>query len=494
VTVFRGWFRDLTYGFLLVPGLVALVFIVLAFVLVEVDRVLGLELPFSGDASGARGALSSIAGSLITVAGLSFSITIVTLQLVSSQFSPRAISGFLADRLNQAIAGVFVGTFSYCLLVLGTVRERNEEHAAFVPALSVAVAVVLGISSLGVLLVFIHHMSRSIQVARITGSIAQTALEAVQRVYPERFGDADPTGPDDLLTRLRAEDEPAEIRAERPGYVQLVAVDDMVRAVRHKVRRGRRTDGSELVIHIRTVPGAFVTPETTLAELWPSDAAETVGASLRRAIRVVEERDIRQDIGYGVRQLVDIALRAISPGVNDPTTAVTCLGYIRAILEQLAGRGFPDAVRRFPEDAMVVIAAAATFEDLADEAFVEIARYGRTDARVTGAVLEAMEATAVAAAAAGAHGRARWLVELAETIAAPALEEARTQIDRDRIQACLDRLREVIGEPPDAVPSARLRAPDPFLRDHQPAEHARARHQRPDQEHRGQPEELPDHA
>lgn len=186
-------FRAVANGFWLLPGLIALGFVALAFLLVRVDKGLPanqLDFTFDGDASAARDVLGTIAGSLITVAGLTFSLTIVVLVLVSGQFTPRSVPAFLADRVNQTTAGTFIGAFAYCLLVLRTVRDADENDVGgFVPKLSVSVAVALAVLAIALLLFFIHHLGSSIQASSIVRRIGFDTLAQVDRL-PDEQGSA----------------------------------------------------------------------------------------------------------------------------------------------------------------------------------------------------------------------------------------------------------------------------------------------------------------
>jgi uncharacterized membrane protein len=162
-------------------------------------------------------------------------------------------------------------------------------------------------------------------------------------------------------------------------------------------------------------------------------------------VSVQSERDVAQDVGFGIRQLADVAVRALSPGVNDPTTAVTCIGYLRNALEDLGKRRLPDRLRRMGEDGLLVYAEAREFDELLREAFAEIGRFGRADARVTVAVLDALAGVAVAARRAGALDRAAAARELAEEIAGPAIEDARTEHERRLLAGCVERVQAASG-------------------------------------------------
>jgi uncharacterized membrane protein len=397
--------RDLRYGFLYFPGLVALVFVGLALLLVRIDRLggtHGLGVGFGGDASAARSVLSSIASSLITVAGLTFSITIVSLQLVSQQFTPRALRNFLGDRLNQLVVGSFVGIFAYCLLVLRAVRDAtpsSQTFDGFVPALSVTLAIALGIATLGLLLVFIHHMSRSLQVSTIASSIGRSSLDAVETLYPADFGRPAEEDPDGVVRAWRAEAEPLVVSPARPGYVQAVATQGFENEDAHAGWK----------IHICAVPGDFVTPMTALVEVWAPEEDDAVAEEISALVAVENERDLAQDALYGVRQLTDIAVRALSPSMNDPTTAVTCIGYSGAVLERLVGRAFPRRVRRL--ESTEVVARRREFEDFVDVGVRQVAHHAREEPRVGRALLAIAASVARLARAAGAEERAKAVEE-----------------------------------------------------------------------------------
>jgi len=225
----KGRGQDLLDSFWFIPGLVALLGVALAVMLIQLDQRLdqgagsiGGVLIFAGSPSAARNILSTIASSLITVAGLTFSLTITTLQLASSQFTPRVLRTFLSDR--------FVGFVGYCLLVLAIIRNVPESGTGFVPALSVTVAIALGSLGLALLLLFIHHTARSIQVSTITARVARQTLRAIDRLYPHKMGEHARQGDvdaADLVRAWRAEETPWRVYPTRPGYVQSIALHDI---------------------------------------------------------------------------------------------------------------------------------------------------------------------------------------------------------------------------------------------------------------------------
>ncbi|HEU0302351.1 MAG TPA: DUF2254 family protein [Longimicrobium sp.] len=169
---------------------------------------------FGGGVDGARGVLEAIAGGLITVTGVVFSVTIVALQLASTQFTPRVLRNFTADRGNQLVLGVFIGTFTYTLLVLRTVRSADDGESPFVPRVAVTLAVVLVLVAIGFLIFYINHSARSIQVAAILGRVARRTIGDVRRLFPEQIGYADEAAPP---TRARRSSPPSPWPRSRRG-------------------------------------------------------------------------------------------------------------------------------------------------------------------------------------------------------------------------------------------------------------------------------------
>ncbi|WP_187369460.1 DUF2254 domain-containing protein [Baekduia soli] len=428
----RALLLNLSQNLGVIPGLIVALFAALAIGLVELDKHIdldGVQVVFRGDGSAARTVLSVIASSLITVAGLTFSITMVVLQLAWSQFSPRLLRTFFGDRVTQVTIGTFVGTFAYSILVMRAVGSYGD--AGFVPRLSVAVASLLGIGAAALLVVFLHHVSQLIQVSHVTATIARETLARTDALYPSRFGaGAEDESATELLTAWRRERAPEPVLPPRPGFVQRVGLDELA--------RGMRGRAGQVVVLV--CPGDFVSVETPLAEVWPQDGAEGWREAVLGAVTIASERDLDQDVDFGLRQLTDTALRALSPGINDPTTAVTCIGYLRAILVRLAERAPTPAVRRFDDHQMTVVARQRGFDEHC-EAMLQIGRYVAGDAWVAGELLAALHGCAQAARRCGASQRQGVVDAAATTIAGQAIAQAGNERDRRRLA---DRLAAVL--------------------------------------------------
>lgn len=428
--VVRARWRALSQGLWFLPSLIVLAMGALAVALVQLDeRMSWGDTPwvFGADPNAARTVLSTIAGSLITVAGLTFSVTMVVLQLASSQFSPRVLPNFLGDRLTQLTVGAFVGIFVFCLIGLRAVGAQT-----FVPRLTVTLASGLGVVAVILLIAFIHHVSTMIQVSHIAARIARKTLQQLDTLHPEPFGEPVEDESAQLLARWRGDGEPARIYAPRPGFVEEISLDDVVRPLARD---------SPVRLHVPVAPGDFVSVAAPIAEVWPAEAGADAEAAIRRAVTISSERNFVQDVGFGVRQLSDIALRAISPAVNDPTTASTCLGYIRSILERLAVRDLPPPVREWPEQQVTAVVTCRSYEQYVSE-LDEVLRYAEGDMRVLRALFDACRGAAAAAAGAGATGRATTLVAAAERFARRTEHLDIPPADADEVRTLLAQVRE----------------------------------------------------
>jgi uncharacterized membrane protein len=430
----RARSQDLLDGFWFVPGLISLCGPVLALLCVWIDHRVGnahIPLTFSGNASAASGLLSAIAGAVIAVLGLVFSITIVTLQLVTSQFTPRALRGFLADRVTQCVAGGFLGLFAFALVVLTTVHDQSQNSAGFVPAISITVAIIYSFVGLVFLLLFFNHTAESIQIFNITARLAKETLEALDSLSLMLHNGFSSEEECPLLRQGEALQVSRHIYATRSGYVQSIAFDYLLQKVSHL--------HVEFYVHLLVCPGDFVTLETVLVDIrTASPLEERQMAALRRCVIISNQRDIFQDAGFGMRQLTDIALRAMSPAVNDPTTAVNCIQYLQAIFERLVRSDFPSNLHHLQDGKSLLVARIRTFEEYIG-VFVEIGRVATQNARVADALLVALEAIIMLAS----ELKQEWLPLLgtvAQTIALPAIQDSRTDMDRSALQERLGRL------------------------------------------------------
>lgn len=377
------YWENFRSSFWFVPSIMAAAAALLAVVGVQLDLALkNTQVEgwwvYRGGAEGARAVLSVVAGSMISVAGTVFSITIVALTLASSQFGPRLLRNFMRDTVNQFVLGVFTSTFLFCLLVLRTVRGIDDDQ--FVPHLSITLGVVLAVASLAVLIYFIHHTSVSIQVTHLISEVSRELRETITRLYPERDDGRDLASLDARATEPSfAEDATAAIAARSHGY--LLAID---------VERLRRiaTDNDAIIL-LGLRPGQFALEGSPLARLSPRErVSEDIERSINQAFVWGTDRIPNQDVECAVSQLVEIALRALSPGINDPFTAINCIDWLGDSIGFLSGRSEPSKYLNDEKGQVRVVTRPVAFGGVVDAAFNQIRQAARSNAAVTIRLLE----------------------------------------------------------------------------------------------------------
>jgi uncharacterized membrane protein len=369
-------------SFWFVPAVMMLAAGILFVATREIDAWLGngshggpLAWTYTGDAEGARGLLSTIAGSVITVGGVSFSITIAALTLASSQLGPRLLRTFLRDRGNQIVLGILVATFLYSLLVLRTVR--GEDAGSGVPQLSITVSVVLAIASVAVWIYFIHHVATAMQADHVIAAVGAELDRGIDTLFPEALGHP---RSEPACTLERTPTSP--VCASRTGYLQ--AIDE------HALLSLLRDHDARLRLRVR--PGHFLIATAEIGTVWPADrAGPAFDAAVADAMSIGIERTPVQDIDFSIDQLVEIAQRALSPGVNDPFTAIACVDRLGAAIHRLADRAMPASERADDDGAVRVIACPVTFGDLVARAIDPLRDAARSQALVTLRLLDVLE-------------------------------------------------------------------------------------------------------
>jgi uncharacterized membrane protein len=324
------WFR---------PALAAVLALLLAEALsrvtvVEDGAVFGLV--FTGSADTASTVLQTIATALITVTGLTYSTAVVALQVATGQYTPRLLRNFLADRGNQTVLAGLVATFVFALVLLRRVRAAGNGQEAIVPTIGVTVAILMALGCVGLLVFFFHHVTTQLRVETVMEDVVRLTLEAIDRVHPERDDDHQPVDlpdpPADALT----------LRTRRSGHLQSVDLDGL-RAI---------ACDTGLDIRLRPAIGDHLTAGTTLAWAWVVDAdgqpdvdPDELERRCHTAMHIGRDRSLDVDPAFGMREIVDIAVRAMSPAINDPTTAVMAVQELTVILARLGRRRLDDSMR-----------------------------------------------------------------------------------------------------------------------------------------------------
>ncbi len=376
-----SWRDALRASYWFIPALMAVLVTALSIVTIKVDEgiaqnpTMTLVFAYTDNPEGARVVLSTIASSMITVAGTVFSLTMVVLSLTSQQYGPLILVHFMRDRGNQFVLGIFTATFLYCLLILRTIH--GVENGIFIPHVSMLIGMTLAISDLAVLIYFIHHISQSIQGPNIIARIAEDMLHSVDEVFPSQIGKELPQA--DLaqqqLINKRVDHEAMRISARASGYLQMVDDDTLV-ALAIK---------DNLVLKLEAVPGQFIIKGQPLVRILDMDDQREVNHLEDRVLDTFvfgSQRTITQDFAYIFIQLSALAVRALSPGFNDPYTAVMVIDRLAEGLAAVLQRDEPSMYRYDQENRLRVIAAPLTFESLLHTAFDQIRHYGNQDAAV----------------------------------------------------------------------------------------------------------------
>lgn len=335
---------------------------------------------YAGGADGARSLLATVAGSMVTVAGVGFSITIVALVLASTQFGPRLLSLFMRDATSQATLGTFTGTFTYCIVVLRTIRGADEGGTGFVPQVAVTVAIGLTLLSVAVLIYFFHHVAVSIQAPKLVAKVARDLDHAIDRLYADSGGHVRPAPEADDVPNP---DTDGIIMAAATGYVQVV--DDAA-----LLAQASRLD---LCVKLVARPGLFVVRGNPVLFVRPRERVdEEVTEGLQSTFIIGDVRTPEDDIEYSVRQLVEVALRALSPAINDPFTAMAAVDWLGAALARLAAKEFPSRYRYDEAGRLRIVADISTFGGITHTIFSRIRHYGGTSPVVLNRLLEAIAA------------------------------------------------------------------------------------------------------
>ena len=316
----------------------------------------------SGSADVARTVLTAIAAAVITVIGVVFSIIIVALTLTSTQFGPRMLRNFIRDRGTQLTLGTFVATFVYAVLTLGSVGQGS--HGQFVPHISVTTTLVLMLADLAVLIYFLNHIAGQIQLPQVIASIAGDLQHAIELQVSNERAAEDAEVASVVLASMHGPG--GVVGAPRSGYLQYIEHKTLV-SVAAQV---------DAVVHVLYRPGHFLVQGHPYVRVWPAAAADKVAHELAGAHVTGPYRTLAQDVSFGMDQLVEICIRALSSAVNDTFTALTCIDWIGDSLYQVTGRWQPSRVYRDGNGTVRVIATETTYGRLVSRGFEKVRQAG----------------------------------------------------------------------------------------------------------------------
>lgn len=426
-----------------VPALGVVTAVAVGIVLPELDAAFDAHIPptlsaylFGGGADAAREVLGAVATSLITVTSLTFSLTLITLQLASSQYTPRLLRTFAADRFVQRTLALFLATFVYALTVLRTVRNASDTGAEFVPQIAVTVAYLMAMASVLALVLFLGHLVRQIRIEsmldHVCADIKDTAARLFDRLEDAADGDFAPSPP------MHA----SIVTARSSGF--LVEVDEqslLAAAV-----------DAEVVIWIDRSVGSDVVADMPVAFCWSTDQQATsldedrlasVRAHVAGALKTGIERTATQDIGYGLRQLTDVVVRALSPGINDPTTAVHGLNSCSAALCELAGYRLGRRILRDGRGSQRVVVARPDLPELLDVVCSQPQHYGASDSAVLERLLALLRELAWVVVV-PSHRKA--IADRLVRLESAAAEQGFDAVDRGRLERCAQHVRAALEQ------------------------------------------------
>jgi uncharacterized membrane protein len=308
--------------------------------------------------------------------GVVFAITLVSVQLASSQFSPRVIPGFLRDSRQQGVMGLAVGTFTYCLVVLRAVRGSIDADLAFVPHTASALSLVLAIVTIIALVAFLDRSARSMQVGQIIQHLTEETSGRIRKLYPNRAGEMPRTAP---AESRYPDGQGYVVRAAASGWVCHIDTGALLRLL-----------PSSGIMRLDVRNGSFIAEGQSLGAVWPApDDAQTLRTTVCAAIVLGDSRILLKDVAFGIRQLVDIGLRALSPGINDPTTAYDVIVHLGLIMRELLWRDLPPPVRVMDSRRLMTV-NDLTHDDYVNRAFDRIRLAGAEQSAIAATLLQTL--------------------------------------------------------------------------------------------------------
>ncbi len=370
------------------PTVLVIFAVILSYFLLYLDRQYSAYLSsnlswlFGGAPSATRNVLSTIAGSVITTISIAFSLTIIALQQASAQFTPRVMRNFTSDRGNQIVLGAFVATFVYSLLILKAVRDPAEVGGVgFAPPIATTAAIMFALICIGLLIYFISHTATSLQTNTILEKIHRELLNQINKLYPSRIGSGVDSSKKKRISAPSKSKEFITIKSDFAGFVLYIS-DGVLEKLSLKKNNQ---------LHILPRIGDFIMQGQALAKLYGYKRLDKKNRNLiRSAVTVDGQRSLLQDPLFAIRQLVDIGIKAMSPGINDPTTATYCIWYLGDGLTQLLQREFPSQVRELKDSKMLLVLNRPTWDDFVTQSFAQIQTEARENIVVTHALLDVL--------------------------------------------------------------------------------------------------------
>jgi uncharacterized membrane protein len=341
------------------------------------DGVLRYLLPAGVDS--AKSILTIIAGAMMGIAGTVFSITLVVLTLASSQLGSRLVRNFMYDKLNQVVLGTYVSSFVYCLIVMSSLKDNDSFN--FVPAISVLAALALAIAGIILLVIFIHHVSMSIQSDKVISDISEAMSKSIRKLFPEGIGHDEEKQAPDIASLQQKYAFKTEVRSKRSGYLQSIDGQGLMNIAHEK----------DYLIILLNRPGDFLVQDMVLCKVFCIEECDKeLHEKIQDDFMIGKVRTPLQDAEFSIHQIVEIAARALLPGVNDPYTAIACIDNLTSVMCYLTGVEFPSPYRYDTKGKLRVIAKIHTFSGMLNAAFNQLRQYAERNPSVMIRLMEAM--------------------------------------------------------------------------------------------------------
>lgn len=420
------FFKRLTATFWFVPVLIIILTIFLSIGLVSLDHAITFSQEGLGrffivnSADSARSILTTISAAMIGVAGTVFSITLVALTLASSQFGPRLIRNFMYIRLNQVVLGAYVSTYLYCLFVLNAIKE--SDGYTFMPSLSILVAIVVAFVNIILLIVFIHQIATSIQADKVISDISDILSKQIDTLFPEEMGDDWERKKENDIEAIKATYTiKMSLQSQKSGYLQYINNEALVEDI-------CALDG---LLELYFKPGDHLVERIEIGTLYTNETVdkETL-KSIHNQFVTGKTKSAQQDLTFSINQMVEIASRALSPGINDPFTAISCIDNLTTTLCRLAQVPFPSKYRIDEDKNVRILADTLDFEDFLDASFNQIRQFSAGSIAV---ILKLMDALITINVFAEKEPYKKALVKHAQMVLNVGNESLTEENDRDNL-------------------------------------------------------------
>lgn len=379
------FYKKLTATFWFVPVLIIGIALFLSVALVIFDQKIEISKDgisryfFVNSADSARSILSTISAAMIGVAGTVFSVTLVALTLASSQFGPRLIKNFMYVRLNQVVLGSYVATYLYCLFVLNAIKE-NDQYS-FMPVISILFAIIAALLNIVLLIIFIHKIATSIQADNVISDISKVIHKHIQSIYPKNIGSSFKTNDISIENTKANYAKKMVLNSQKSGYLQYIDGESLLEL----------STSLNLMIELHCRPGDHLVEGVEMAHLYTNENIEPKQMKkICKQFVIGQTKLPEQDLEFSIHQMVEIASRALSPGVNDPYTAITCIDNLTTSMCRLLQIDFPSKYRSDENNNLRIIANTTDFEGYLNAAFNQIRQFSAGSPSVIIRLMEAL--------------------------------------------------------------------------------------------------------